>query len=97
MRKLAMLLGPALRELGIHRQAREAQLAALWPALVGPRLARECRPERLLRGTLVVRTSSAALSHQLRIERTILIERLNAQLGDQVVREIRFMVGGQPC
>ncbi len=94
MRKVAVLLGPALKGLGIHRRAREAQLAALWPGVVGARLSHECRPERLVRGTLVVRTTSAALSHQLRIERTLLMERLNAQLGDQVVKEIRFMVGG---
>jgi predicted nucleic acid-binding Zn ribbon protein len=94
MRRLALLLGPALKDLGIHRQTREAQVAALWPALVGARLAPECRPERLQRGILTVRTTSAALSHQLRLERTILIDRLNAQLGDQVIREIRFMVVG---
>ncbi len=93
MRKVAALLGPALKGLGIYRRTREAQLRALWPSVVGPRLARECQPERLWNATLFVRTTSAALSHQLRIEREVLIAGLNAALGDVVVREIRFRVG----
>jgi len=94
MRKVAGLIGPALKELGILRQAREAQLQQLWPALVGDRLARECWPEDLRHGTLTVSTTSAALSHQLRIERETLRRRLNAALGDDVVREVRFRLRG---
>ncbi len=94
MRKVSALLGPALKDLGILRRAREAQLQRLWPGLVGERLTRECWPEDLRRGTLTVGTTSAALSHQLRIERETLRGRLNAALGDDVVREIRFRLGG---
>jgi hypothetical protein len=38
----------------------------------------------------LVSASSAALAHQLHLERSMLIERLNERIGAPVVREIRF-------
>lgn len=93
MRRLSSLLSPALKDLGIFQRTREAQVRSLWPGVVGARLATECWPETLRGGTLVVRASSAALSHQLRLEAPVLLARLNEKLGDSVVRDLRLRVG----
>jgi predicted nucleic acid-binding Zn ribbon protein len=58
--------------------------------VVGEHLAPETHALKLTGGTLLVSASSAALAHQLHLERSMLIERLNERIGAPVVREIRF-------
>jgi predicted nucleic acid-binding Zn ribbon protein len=96
MRSVGAALGPTLRALGISRRTRAAQACWLWPEAVGPLLARETAAVKLQGGTLWVTASSTPLAHQLHLERGRLIERLNAMVGAEVVREIRFRQGGAP-
>jgi hypothetical protein len=94
MRKVGEALPHALKSLGISRRTREAQAIWLWPQLVGPDLARETRALKLTGGTLWVTASSTPLAHQLHLERSGLIGRLNVMIGSPVVREIRFRQSG---
>jgi len=94
MRRLGEALPRALTALGISRRTREAQALWLWPQLVGPHLARETRALKLSGGTLWVSASSTPLAHQLHLERTGLIERLNLMIGAPAVRDIRFRQTG---
>lgn len=94
MRSLAEALPRTLKSLGISRRTREAQARFLWPQVIGPDLARESRAIKLTGGTLLVTASSPALAHQLHLERSMLIERLNEAIGLSAVREIRFRQEG---
>ncbi|HEY0492121.1 MAG TPA: DUF721 domain-containing protein [Candidatus Dormibacteraeota bacterium] len=93
MRSIGAALPSALKSLGISRRTREAQALYLWATVVGPYLARETAAIRLSGGTLLVSASSTALSHQLHLERAMLVERLNHLIGAEVIREIRFRQG----
>jgi len=90
MRSVGDALPKTLTSLGISRRTREAQALWLWPQVVGEHLARETRALKLTGGTLLVTASSPALSHQLHLERSMLIDRLNERIGTRAVREIRF-------
>ena len=90
MRSIGSALPKTLASLGITRRTREAQALWLWPQVVGEHLARETKALKLTGGTLLVTASSPALAHQLHLERTMLIDRLNEQIGAPAVREIRF-------
>ena len=94
MRKVADALPRALTSLGISRRTREAQALWLWPQLVGPALARETRALKLTGGTLWVTASSTPLAHQLHLERSGLIDRLNLMIGAPAVRDIRVRQSG---
>jgi len=89
MRSIGSALPKTLASLGITRRTREAQALWLWPQVVGD-LARETKALKLTGGTLLVTASSPALAHQLHLERTMLIDRLNERIGAPAVREIRF-------
>jgi hypothetical protein len=97
MRSVGEALPRALKSLGISRRTREAQALWLWPEVIGPHLAKESHALKLTGGTLLVTASSPALAHQLYLERTMLIERLNAAIGTPAVREIRFRQEGNPA
>ena len=90
MRSVGAALPKALTSLGIARRTREAQALWLWPQVVGEPVARETRALKLTGGTLLVTASSPALAHQLHLERSLLIDRLNERIGARAVREIRF-------
>src|SRR6202165_1451892 len=94
MRSIGEALPKALKSLGISRRTREAQALWLWPQLVGEHLPHETSALKLTGGTLWVSASSPALAHQLHLERSILIERINERIGAPAVREIRFRQAG---
>lgn len=93
MRSLKDVLPGTLRSLGIARRTREAQALLVWGEVVGPLLAAETQAFQLRGSTLWVRTTSAALAHQLHIEKPGLVERLNDRIGALAVRDIRFLQG----
>ncbi len=90
MRSIGAALPKTLTALGITRRTREAQALWLWPQVVGEHLDRETKALKLTGGTLLVTASSPALAHQLHLERSMLIDRLNERIGVPAVREIRF-------
>ena len=88
--RLADLIDPALRALGVRTRVREEQLRTLFAGVVGPALAPMCRAERLDRGVLLIATTNTALSHQLQLESQQLMRSLNTALGTDAVRRLRF-------
>ena len=87
---LADLLLPALRRLGFGTRARQVQIELAWPAVVGEAVAREARPSLYERGRLIVETSSPPLSHQLHLQRQLIIDGLNQAIGAVAVHDIHF-------
>ena len=76
------LMGPAADE--------EALLVALWPVVVGPRVANRARPVRLMGETLVVEVAPGEWRRQLAAMRGSIVERLNAAAGRMVVRKMVY-------
>ena len=90
MRRVSELIDPALRSLGVRARVREEQLRIALAEVVGPALAPMCRAERLERGALVIATANTALAHQFQLDSPRLIASLNAALGVEAVRRLRF-------
>jgi predicted nucleic acid-binding Zn ribbon protein len=88
--RLADILEPALRRMGIRRAVREEQLRDAFAAVVGPAVAPLCRAVSLERGALLVATAHTALAHQLQLEAPRIIHALNARVGEGTVRRLRF-------
>ncbi|WP_205705227.1 DUF721 domain-containing protein, partial [Kineococcus indalonis] len=59
-----------------------------WDAVVGPELAGHCVPETLTDGTLVVRAESTAWATQVRLLTSVLVRRLDEELGHGVVTKV---------
>lgn len=88
--------GPLARALGQVAEAGPASvLAPVWAEAVGGALARRSRPVRLHEGVLTVETDAEFLA-DLERERELLRQRLNARLGKEAVRQIRYLTGFRP-
>jgi len=69
-----------------------ARIQAAWPAVAGPGIAAEATPAEERAGTVAVDCSSAVWAQELELLAPDLRERLNAALGGQLVRRLRFRV-----
>jgi predicted nucleic acid-binding Zn ribbon protein len=86
-------LGAAIEGLidsqGWHEPAAAGSLFGRWAEIVGHDLALHTRPDSLADGELTVSADSTAWATQLRLLAPQLVRRLNAELGNGVVRHVR--------
>lgn len=87
------LIMPMLARLGLKTRARHLQVMGAWPGVVGEAVAEGAKPTHYDRGRLTVDTDSPALGHQLQMQQQLIIDKLNAAIGDTVVTSIRFRMG----
>jgi len=90
---LKELLGEFLRRPEIRRGLLAGRVLALWSKVVGPELARLTRAEGFRRGVLRVVVKDHVLAHQLAYQRPAILAKYAHELGEGVVREVRFSVG----
>ena len=90
---IGALLPRWLSRKGLRAEVAQYELWVRWPDLIGDRLAAHTEPGSLKDGKLVVRVSSAAWLHELSFLARELVQKINAGLGDERVRELRLMAG----
>lgn len=83
------LLAKLAANLGVEHPIESARLFSTWATIVGPEVAAKCLPTGLKDGVLKVRTSSPAWASEFRYLAPEIIKRVNAELGKQVVKEIK--------
>ena len=85
--------------LGRYNLATEYQtqrVLLLWETIVGPRIAKLSRAERISRGTLWVSVASPTVSQELSFLKSQYITRLNTSAGEDIIHQIRFVPGQFP-
>jgi predicted nucleic acid-binding Zn ribbon protein len=86
-------MGEVLARLGGSGRAREFRVFDCYARAVGEMLRTRTQPERLAGTTLLVRVASSALAHELVLLRAEILRRMAAELGPDLVTEIRTRVG----
>ncbi|MFI6514543.1 DUF721 domain-containing protein [Spirillospora sp. NPDC050679] len=85
--------GAAIRDLlatrGWEQRAAVGGVFGNWPGIVGPELAEHTRPERFENGVLTVVADSTTWATQLRLLAATLVRRLNEELGQGTVRQVK--------
>lgn len=80
-----------LERLGLTRTLKGWEAVDLWKSVVGETAAARSRAVAFDAGRLIVEVDGAAWSSQLFILRREIRDKLNRQLGGEVVKEIQFM------
>jgi hypothetical protein len=86
----------ALEGLGLTDYAQRLRIQIAWREAVGPEIAARTLPGSFSRGTLVVRTKSAAWANELTFLAADIVDRLNAALGRSAVKELKIQAGHIP-
>ncbi len=87
-------LGEALEELvgtlGIKTKLQEYEAVVQWPQIVGERIAQEAAATRIAKGVLFVKVRSGVWRNELTLRKKEIMNRINATLGGEVVKDIKF-------
>jgi predicted nucleic acid-binding Zn ribbon protein len=89
MERAGEILGPALRRLGKPETAM-VWLEAMWPALVGEKLAAHTRPLRLASGTLEISADTAEWQNELESMAEEFRRKINGAWGSSLLRQLQF-------
>jgi len=85
------LILQTLRDQGLETPLQQKRLVEAWPKVAGPVITRYTLNTYIYNQTLYVRLSNPALRAELSMRRTELTQRLNAEVGEQVISDIRFV------
>ena len=85
----ASAIGGLLDTEGWQQRVAMGSVFGRWAEIVGADLAAHTRPDSFADGELAVTADSTAWATQVRLLATMLVKRLNAELGDGTVRRVR--------
>ncbi len=86
---LASAIGGLLDTEGWQQRAAIGSVFGRWAEIVGADLAAHTRPDSFADGELAVTADSTAWATQVRLLATMLVKRLNTELGDGSVRRVK--------
>ena len=93
MQRVSEMLPKVYRQLVRENADEEALLLALWPVVVGGKVAARTRAVRLFGATLIVETAAQDWRRQLARMTGQIVKQLNAAADKTVVKDIEFRVG----
>lgn len=96
LRPVAVLLPRVTRPAFRRRSPAAAHLMSDWPQIVGPVLAAQTMPQRLVGGTLTL-GCSGPVAMELQHLGPQLIAKVNGALGQRVVERLRFVQSAMPA
>ena len=86
---LAAAIGGLLSDQGWKEHAAVGSVFSNWAQIVGPDLAAHTRPDGFTDGELVIAADSTAWATQVRLLSSMLVGRLNSELGAGTVRRVK--------
>ena len=89
------LLADTFRDTPLAKRLAEAEIWIAWDRTVGPQIAAQARPSAMRDGVLTVMVASAPWMQQLTFLKGEIRERLNQQLGAELIRDI-YLRAGKP-
>jgi hypothetical protein len=91
--KLGEVLAKSLKRLDPTGRLGEYGVWPIWDQAVGEAVARNAQPEKIRQGTLFVKVSSPIWMQQLQYLKETIAEKINQELGKEVVKNIFFVIG----
>jgi predicted nucleic acid-binding Zn ribbon protein len=68
------------------------EISEIWESAVGAMIANDSRPWKINGNVLEVHVSNSSWLHHLNFMKNDIVQKLNTQLGQQVIKTIRFSV-----
>ncbi len=69
------------------------RLRTVWRSLVGEMISAQCEPQGLRDGVVTLRVLQPAMRFHLEQVKPMLVRRLRSELGGELVRSVRFVLG----
>jgi predicted nucleic acid-binding Zn ribbon protein len=79
-----------LHQYGLKGKYKEFRLLQSWNELMGPMIAKHTKDVRIYQQILYVELDSASIRSELSFAKSRIVENLNAEAGDTIIKEIVF-------
>ena len=91
MKHLKKAIEKAVLGAGIEKALKQESAVFLWKEVVGKRVSREAKAERVDAGVLIIKTKSSVWRQELQMQKEKLINKINKKIGSKAIKEIRFI------
>ena len=91
MQQLRSAINHFLKNNGLAKGVNQQNAILIWEEIVGKTIASNTTAEKVEHGTLTVKTTTPAWRQELLFKKRDIIEKLNAKLGKNTIREIQFI------
>ena len=91
--KMGQVVNRLMARRGYARVQANRRMLELWSAVVGDRLSSLSRPGNVRRSVLEVVVSNSSATQELLFDKKRILEKLNEQLVDQPLKDMRFRAG----
>lgn len=75
---------------GIENRLEENLAFAYWESVVGKEIAHHTEPEKIVKGTIVVKVDNDVWRNELSFFKNEIIQKLNNKIGKKIIQEIKF-------
>jgi len=91
VQKLKKAITSFLIKNDLEKGVQQNKAILIWEQTVGKKIAKNTDPEKVEFGVLTVKTESPAWRQELVFKKQEIIDKLNAELGKNTIKEIRFV------
>ncbi len=90
MKSLGSAIEELVQRLGIGKKVREYEAVLQWERIVGEKIASISTAVRIQQGILMVKVKTAPWRNELSLLKPDIIRKMNEELKEEVVKDIRF-------
>lgn len=88
------IIPKVIKKMGLNQKLKEAEVIRDWCIIVGDVIAKHCQPIKLEKACLTVNVDSSPWLNELqKFSKSIILQKLQARLGEKAVKDIRFRIG----
>ena len=91
MQQLKSALNTALKQEGLDSAVRQNKALFIWEEVVGKAVAKNCIPEEVKHGTLIIRALTPVWRNEIAIKKKEILEKLNTKLGKEIIKDMRVL------
>jgi predicted nucleic acid-binding Zn ribbon protein len=84
------ILEKFFRSLGVEERLEENLAFAYWDSVVGKEIANHTEPEKIVKGTVMVKVDNDVWRNELSFFKHEIIQKLNQKIGKKIIQEIKF-------
>lgn len=84
------ILERLFKSLGVENRVEENLAFAYWDSVVGKEIALHTEPEKIVKGTVIVKVDNDVWRNELAFFKNEIIQKLNQRIGKKLIQEIKF-------
>jgi len=80
-----------LKRMGIERKVKEYQAFTEWPEIVGEKISKVTKPEKIAEDVLFVKVKNSAWRNELIFMKTEILKKIDQAIGSGIIKDIKFI------